>query len=369
MLKSTELKFNLTGNAPPGGKLFARGSIDRFVLHLDNQLGSVFKVEMWYDNNGKISSWFLDQVHIVERSTGEKWDFFYHNWLALQKDNGTIAATLMSRDNGKHSPGFKSMFHSMTSADLADYHIWASVVTRPPRNFLTRVQRASCCLSSLYLAMVCNATFYLVVGSSEDLIQIGPLQMSLRQLVIGIESTLIVTPVNIIITALFRFRKAKTNGESEDGDSNNNSPDMSLAKNNNEQFLLPHAFVYPAWFLCIATAATAATFTVFYSLQWGKEIADQWLVSVLVSCVEDVFIWQPSKVLVLALLLSLIFKRPKPLDETENCDGTSYAEEIQEQRAYELRKAKFFRFARKFLGFFGLLSLFDDCSLWRQGGT
>ena len=184
MLKSTELKFNLTGNAPPGGKLFARGSIDRFVLHLDNQLGSVFKVEMWYDNNGKSSSWFLDQVHIVERSTGEKWDFFYHNWLALQKDNGTIAATLMSRDNGKHSPGFKSMFHSMTSADLADYHIWASVVTRPPRNFLTRVQRASCCLSSLYLAMVCNAMFYLVVGSSEDLIQIGPLQMSLRQLVI-----------------------------------------------------------------------------------------------------------------------------------------------------------------------------------------
>ena len=322
---------------------------------------------MWYDNNGKSSSWFLDQVHIVERSTGEKWDFFYHNWLALQKDNGTIAATLMSRDNGKHSPGFKSMFHSMTSADLADYHIWASVVTRPPRNFLTRVQRASCCLSSLYLAMVCNAMFYLVVGSSEDLIQIGPLQMSLRQLVIGIESTLIVTPVNIIITALFRFRKAKTNGESEDGDSNNNSPDMSLAKNNNEQFLLPHAFVYPAWFLCIATAATAATFTVFYSLQWGKEIADQWLASVLVSCVEDVFIWQPSKVLVLALLLSLIFKRPKPLDETENCDGTSYAEEIQEQRAYELRKAKFFRFSRKFLGFFGLLSLFDDCSLWRQG--
>ena len=76
-----------------------------------------------------------------------------------------------------------------------------------------------------------------------------------------------------------------------------------------------------------------------------------------------------GNLLVLALLLSLIFKRPKPLDETENCDGTSYAEEIQEQRAYELRKAKFFRFARKFLGFFGLLSLFDDCSLWRQGGT
>ena len=154
--------------------------------------------------------------------------------------------------------------------------------------------------------------------------------MSLRQLVIGIESTLIVTPVSILITALFRFRKAKANKVSEDGDSDNNFLDLSFAKNNKKQFLLPHVFVYPAWFLCIATAATSVTFTVFHSLHWGKEIADQWLASVLVSCVEDVFNWQPSKVLILVLLLILIFKRPKPPHETENCDGTSFAEEIQE---------------------------------------
>ena len=91
--------------------------------------------------------------------------------------------------------------------------------------------------------------------------------MPLRQLVIGIESTLIVTPVSILITALFRFRKAETNRGSEDGDSDNNFPDLSFAKNNKKQFLLPHAFVCPAWFLCIATAATSATFTVFHSLQ------------------------------------------------------------------------------------------------------
>ena len=43
-----------------------------------------------------------------------------------------------------------------------------------------------------------------------------------------------------------------------------------------------------------------------------------------------------------------------PPDETENCSGTSFAEEIQEQRAYELRKAIFFRFARQFLAFLAL---------------
>ena len=46
--ESSTKDVNLTGNAPPGRKRFARGNIDRFVLHLDSQLGSVFKVEMWH---------------------------------------------------------------------------------------------------------------------------------------------------------------------------------------------------------------------------------------------------------------------------------------------------------------------------------
>ena len=350
--ESTAESVNLTATAPPGRKLFARGSIDKFVFHLDSSLGSVFKVEMWHDNSGNNSSWFLDQVRIVDKNTGEKWDFFHHNWLALHKGDGSTTVALMSHDKGQHSPGFKNLFHSIASADLADYHLWASVITRPPRNPFTRVQRASCCLCFLYLAMACNAMFYLVVGGSEEVIQIGPLQMSLRQLVIGIESSLIVAPLSIIITALFRYRKAKTNGEEEDDDKGDNrSSKKSSARYKKKQFLFPHAFVYVAWFLFIVTTASAATVTVFYSLQWGKEIADQWLASVVVSCVKDVFIWQPSKVLILTLLLVIIFKRPKPPDETTSYDGTSFAEEMEEQRAYELRKAKFFRFARQFIAF------------------
>ena len=64
---------NLTKYFPPDRKMFGRGSISNFVLRLclTPSLGTVVKLEMWHDN-----SWFLDQVRIVERSTGEKWDFF-----------------------------------------------------------------------------------------------------------------------------------------------------------------------------------------------------------------------------------------------------------------------------------------------------
>ena len=340
---------NLTKSSPPGRKMFGRGSIDRFIFHLENSLGSIVKIDMWHDRTGKNSSWFLDQVRIVDSSTGEKWDFFHHSWLALHKDDGSTKVTLISNDPNRHGPGFKNMFYSVSSVDLADYHLWASVITRPPRNPFTRVQRASCCLAFLYLAMVCNAMFYQVTGISDEVIEIGPLKMSLRQVIVGLESALIVAPASILITLLFRRRKAKTSGGNKEENATENSVSKKL-KGEVKQWLFPHAFVYLAWLLCIGAIGSSATITVFYSLQWGKEIADQWLASVVVSCVKDVFVWQPCKVLFFTLLLIIIFSRPKNPDDISSY-GSSFAEEMKELRAYELQKATFFRFARQFGAF------------------
>ncbi|XP_078351498.1 polycystin family receptor for egg jelly-like isoform X1 [Oculina patagonica] len=344
--------LNLTESSPPGRKMFGRGSIDRFIFHLENSLGIIVKIEMWHDNFGKNSSWFLDQVRIVAKGTGEVWDFFHHNWLALNKGDGSTKVTLMSNDPNQHGPGFKNMFYSVSSSDLADYHLWASVVTRPPRNPFTRVQRASCCLSFLYLAMVCNAMFYQVTGVSDEVIQIGPLKMSLRQVIIGLQSALIVAPASVLITVLFRRRKAKASGKNEeDSATGNNVSKNASSKDEKKPFLLPHAFVYLGWLLCFAAIGSSATITVFYSLQWGKQIADQWLASVVVSCVKDVFVWQPCKVLFFTLLLIIIFNRPKSPEEISNNNGASFAEDMKELRAYELQKATFFRFTRQFGAF------------------
>ena len=332
--------------------MFGRGSIDRFLFHLANSLGIVVKIEMWHDNSGKNCSWFLDQVRIVDKSTGEKFDFFHHNWLALHKGDRSTKVTLISSDPNSHGPGFKNMFYSISSSDLADYHLWASVVTRPPRNPFTRVQRASCCLALLYLAMVTNAMFYQVTGISDEVIEIGPLKMSLRQLIIGIQSSLIVAPASVLITVLFRHRKPKRiEDEENDSSEKNGSAKGSLSNGGAKRFLLPHAFVYLGWILCIGAIGSSATITVFYSLQWGKEIADQWLASVVVSCVKDVLLWQPCRVLFFTLLLIIIFKRPKTPNESISNDGSSFTEEMEELRAYELRKATFFRFARQFGAF------------------
>lgn len=341
---------NLTKCSPPGRKMFGRGSISTFVFHLEKSLGTVIKIETWHDNSGNNGSWFLDQIRIIERGSGEKWDFFHHEWLAVHLGDGSTKVTLKSNDPCYHGPGFKNLFYSMSSVDLADYHLWASVMTRPPRNPFTRVQRASCCLCLLYLAMACNAMFYEVTGASSDVIELGPLKMSIRQVIIGVQSALIVAPVSLVVTGLFRRRKAKMTprDKSKRSSGEDDRPEGSKWK---QPWLLPYPFVYVAWFVCIVAAASSATITVFYSLQWGKDISDQWMASVVVSLVKDVFIWQPVKVLTFTLVLILIFKRPKSPDDEDTYYGSSFSEEMKELREYELQKSKFFGCAREFVAF------------------
>ena len=198
--------------------------------------------------------------------------------------------------------------------------------------------------------MACNAMFYEVTGASSDVIELGPLKMSIRQVIIGVQSALIVAPVSVLITGLFRRRKVNmsSDDESKKSPGEDDRPKGSKWK---QPWLLPYAFVYVAWFFCIVAAASSATITVFYSLQWGKDISDQWIASVVVSLVKDVFILQPVKVLTFTLVLILIFKRPKSPDDEDTYHGSSFSEEMKELREYELQKSKFFGCAREFVAF------------------
>ena len=53
-------------------------------------------------------------------------------------------------------------------------------------------------------AMLVNALFYKNDQDADPTIQIGPLKFSWRQVVVGLQSALIVTPVNLLIVAIFK---------------------------------------------------------------------------------------------------------------------------------------------------------------------
>lgn len=284
--------------------IFARGSINGFTLATNEPLGPLTEITLEHDNSGDDSSWFIETAIIRDRQTEERWVFPLNRWLALEKDDGQIEVTV----GNKAVASFSSQVRYHFGRKIADSHLWISVFGKACSSTFTSVQRASCCLSLLLTAMIANAMFYNFGGKSDGAIQVGPLKFSWRQIVTGVQSGLIVAPVNILIVFLFKSSRPrkKDRDKDRDKDRENDQAEQLVDEIKNSGCMLPHFCVYVGWFLCCVTTLAAATFTLFYSLMWGKEVAEQWLASILISSSEDIFVLQPIQLMlvVFALLLT-----------------------------------------------------------------
>ena len=90
---------------------------------------------------------------------------------------------------------------------------------------------------------------------------------------------------------------------------------------------LPHWFVYIGWLGIIAVTITSAFFVILYGSQFGKEKATQWLISLCISLVQDVFVSQPIKVLFIAIFIALVIKKPQEQMETKSAQIENADEE------------------------------------------
>ncbi|XP_048586754.1 uncharacterized protein LOC5520731 isoform X2 [Nematostella vectensis] len=279
-------------------KLFARGSVNTFIFPAEQSLGDIQHIKVWHDNSGRHPAWYLRQVVIRDVQSDHKWFFVCNKWLALEKGDGRIDKVFYASSEEEIN-SFKNKFYNRAATGLGDGHLWMSVVTRPPTSPFTRVQRVTCCLCVLLTAMVTNAMFYQFGEESKDSFQLGPLVLSVKQIIIGIESSLLVVPINIFIVMLFKNSKRK----------NDNEKNQDREKKEKKGFAFPHFCIYVAWVLAISASLASATFTLFYSMMWGREVSNQWLTSILVSFSQDVIFIQPIKVVIVASLLAFIIKK------------------------------------------------------------
>ena len=284
-------------------EMFARGSINGFVLITNETLGPLKEITLEHDNEGENPSWFVEAVTIRDRQTEEQWTFPINRWLAVEREDGLIEVTV----NNKSDVTFANHVRSRFGRKIAESHLWMSVFGKGSSSTFTRVQRASCCLSFLFCAMIANAMFYNIGGESDGAIQVGPFKFSLRQIIVGVQSGIIAAPVNILI--VFLFKSSKPRGQNKDKYQDADHAQQLLDQVTDAGCMLPHFCVYFAWFLCFVTTLTAATFTLFYSLMWGKEVAEQWLSSILVTNGQDIFVVQPTKVMVVVVIISLLLAR------------------------------------------------------------
>lgn len=384
--------------------ILARGNDDKFVIYLPVSLGIVQYIRVWHDNSGKSPSWYFGHAIVRDRQTGRKWTFISNSWLALEKGEGRIDK-ILTPISRREMKTFKHSLNSRGSKSFSEGHLWLSVVTKPPRNKFTRVQRATCCLCLLFSAMLANALFYRTDETADPTIQIGPLKFSWRQIVVGIESALIVTPVNLLITSLFK-NSAKKPSKKVDITKLEDKPepvrrnrysslsceqDTSCEKvawknetsfwtrtrkrmcdKTKKDFFCPHFCIYISWFLSFATVSVSALFTFFFSLMWGKDIANQWLSSMLVSFTEDLFVLQPIKIVLIMVLVACFFsdrvdtdfspvknhkttEQLSPLETEVAYDAKGIIVEMPEEavleqaREYRVKEEKMYSFGRELL--------------------
>ena len=191
---------------------FGRGEIDQFLLTVPQSLGTIKEIHIWHNNAGRSPAWYLFRVLIRDLQTDSKWWFICDRWLAVEEGDGAVDRKL-NLATKQELTRFNILFVNATRKNLLDGHLWLSVFTRPPKSTFTRVQRLSCCLSLLLSTMLANLMFY-QVGADDDSaasqsIYIGPFIFSVRQVMIGVQSSFVVLPVNLIIVTIFRKLKPK----------------------------------------------------------------------------------------------------------------------------------------------------------------
>ncbi|XP_052807005.1 uncharacterized protein LOC128236161 [Mya arenaria] len=181
------------------------GSEDWLVVTTEHSLGHISSITVWHDNTGSSPHWYLNQVHIKDVESGSSWNYIYNDWLAvdmgsLLSTTATIEAT--SEDQMRMKQKYRFMIQS--SREIRDGHLWISIFSKPPASQFTRVQRLTCALSLLLSTMLTNLMFYgIPTDEPTDQVKAGPFSLSLTQIVIGIESSLIMFPVNLLMIQLF----------------------------------------------------------------------------------------------------------------------------------------------------------------------
>ncbi|XP_061738629.1 polycystin-1-like protein 2 isoform X1 [Nerophis ophidion] len=184
--------------------LFERGGEDIFLLTTHFSLGELQGIRLWHDNSGTHPAWYVNKVTVQDLDGGQKWHFLCNSWLAVDVGECTLDKVfpVATEEDLKR---FSNLFFMKTAKDFRDGHIWFSVISRPPCSTFTRVQRVSCCFSLLLCTMLTSIMFWGVpTDPSEQTMDLGHIEFTWQQVMIGFQSSIIMFPINLLIVSIFR---------------------------------------------------------------------------------------------------------------------------------------------------------------------
>jgi hypothetical protein len=201
--------------------------------------------------------------------------------------------------------------------------------------------------------MITSAMFYNMGGQgpSPFAVHIGSLVIDLKPFVIGLQSSIIIVPVNVLIVQIFRNLRPKKekpkrtsvyevekdeHGREKDGDLARKEEDIvhgvQIENQNPPKGKLPYCFIYPAYAICYLASAASVFFTLLYSIQWGKETSTEWVIAMVTSFLQSVLLLQPIKVVLAAVVFALCVKSASDSEEERYDEGLVIRKPDQEKQ-------------------------------------
>ena len=124
-----------------------------------------------------------------------------NDWLTPARGIRSIRRSLAIYNSIKFSYRFKLK----ASQSFRDQHLWLSIFLRPAHSFFTRVQRVACAMSFIMVSMVINIMWYGHAESDDDIdIVDHSITITREEIVIGLQSLILTTAINMGIVCLFR---------------------------------------------------------------------------------------------------------------------------------------------------------------------
>ncbi|KAL7866550.1 hypothetical protein AOLI_G00143640 [Acnodon oligacanthus] len=193
----------------PDKPVFERGGMDMFLLSTPFSLGELQDIKLWHDNSGGHPDWYLNRVTVQDLQSKKVWQFLCSTWLK-PKGDGTCKVTFNPAKKNEIT-SFGNIFQARTSTGFRDEHIWMSIVDPPRHSPFTRVQRVSCCMSLLLCTMAINIMFWNIPTNEDSpvILKIGSFSLTWQQLMVAVESALLMFPINILIVTIFRNIKPR----------------------------------------------------------------------------------------------------------------------------------------------------------------
>ncbi|CAI9743065.1 kidney disease 1-like 2 isoform X1 [Octopus vulgaris] len=182
---------------------FQSGDANWFLLTTENGIGDIEQILIWHDNSGSSPDWNLDYVTIQDLQTKDLWLFVLSDWMSPNRGLCLTHAFLKPSDTIQQNSHRWKIFRLEVLNCFQRTHQWFSYIFTPPSSF-TRAQRLTCTFALLLALMLGNIMFYGVpTDDPEKEVTIGSMKMSVTPLIIGLQTSLVIIPVGLVLTQLF----------------------------------------------------------------------------------------------------------------------------------------------------------------------